>query len=89
MMIESVSGIGSASLGAGVRSPTAAGAPTQGPSFDQALAQMVGSAVDTLQAGEAVAIQGIQGAAPPMSGLRLSRGCAHGDLIESRFRWAD
>ena len=43
-----------------------AAAPTQGPSFDQALAQMVGSAVDTLQAGEAVAIQGIQGAALPM-----------------------
>ena len=65
-MIESVSGIGSASVSAGVRSPMAAAAPTQGPSFDQALAQVVGSAVDTLQAGEAVAIQGIQGAAPPM-----------------------
>jgi flagellar hook-basal body complex protein FliE len=64
-MIESVSGIGSASVSAGIRSPMAA-APTQGPSFDQALAQVVGSAVDTLQAGEAVAIQGIQGAASPM-----------------------
>jgi len=38
-MIESVSGIGSASVSAGVRSPMAAAAPTQGPSFDQALAQ--------------------------------------------------
>ena len=66
MMIESVSGIGSASVSAGVRSPTGAAAPTQGPSFDQALAQMVGSAVDTLQAGEAVAIQGVQGAVSPM-----------------------
>ena len=65
-MIESVSGIGSASVSAGIRSPMAAAAPTQGPSFDQALAQVVGSAVDTLQAGEAVAIQGIQGAASPM-----------------------
>jgi hypothetical protein len=53
-MIESVSGIGSASLSAGVRSPAAAAAPTQGPSFDQALAQVIGSAVDTLQTGEAV-----------------------------------
>ena len=65
-MIESVSGIGSASLSAGVRSPTAAAAPTQGPSFDQALAQVIGSAVDTLQTGEAVAIQGVEGAVSPM-----------------------
>ena len=64
-MIESVSGIGSASLNAGVRSPTAA-APTQAPSFDQALAQVIGSAVDTLQTGEAVAIQGVEGAVSPM-----------------------
>jgi flagellar hook-basal body complex protein FliE len=66
MMIESVSGIGSASVSAGVRSPGAAAAPTQGPSFDQALAQVIGSAVDTLQTGEAVAIQGVEGAASPM-----------------------
>jgi flagellar hook-basal body complex protein FliE len=66
-MIESVSGIGSASLSAGVRSPaTAAAGSTQGPSFDQALAQVMGTAVDTLQAGEAVAIQGVQGAVSPM-----------------------
>jgi flagellar hook-basal body complex protein FliE len=66
MMIESVSGIGSASLSAGVRSPTAVAAPTQGPSFDQALAQVIRSAVDTLQTGEAVAIQGVEGAVSPM-----------------------
>jgi flagellar hook-basal body complex protein FliE len=66
MMIESVSGIGSASLSADVRSPTAAAAPTQGPSFDQALAQVMGSAVDILQAGEAVAIQGVEGAVSPL-----------------------
>jgi flagellar hook-basal body complex protein FliE len=64
-MIESVSGIGSASVSAGVRSPMAAG-PSQGPSFEQALAQVMGTAVDTLQAGEAVAIQGVQGAVSPM-----------------------
>jgi len=50
----------------GIRSPTAAAAPSQGPSFDQALAQVMGTAVDTLQAGEAVAIQGVQGAVSPM-----------------------
>ena len=64
-MIESVSGIGSASVRAGIRSPMAAAAPTQGPSFDQALAQVMSTAVDTLQAGEAVAIQGVQGAVSP------------------------
>jgi flagellar hook-basal body complex protein FliE len=66
-MIESVSGIGSASVSAGARSPmTAAAAPAQGPSFEQALSQVIGLAVDTLQAGEAVAIQGVQGAVSPM-----------------------
>jgi flagellar hook-basal body complex protein FliE len=65
-MIESVSGIGPASVSGGIRSPTAAAAPSQGPSFVQALAQVMGTAVDTLQAGEAVAIQGVQGAVSPM-----------------------
>jgi flagellar hook-basal body complex protein FliE len=63
-MIESVSGIGAASASSGVRSPAAAS--TQGPSFEQALSQVIGSAVDTLQTGEAVAIQGVEGAASPM-----------------------
>jgi flagellar hook-basal body complex protein FliE len=65
-MIESVSGIGATNLTAGVRSPTSTAAPTEGPSFDQALAQVVGSAVNTLQTGEAVAIQGVEGAVGPM-----------------------
>ena len=64
-MIESVSGIGAASVSGGVRSPTAAAAP-QGPSFEQALSQVIGSAVDTLRTGEAVAIQGVEGAVSPM-----------------------
>ncbi len=64
-MIESVSGIGAASLSAGVRSPVAA-SPSEGASFDQALAQVIGSAVDTLKTGESVAIQGVEGAASPM-----------------------
>jgi flagellar hook-basal body complex protein FliE len=65
-MIESVSGVGAASVSAAVRSPTAAAASTQGPSFEQALSQVIGSAVDTLRTGEAVAIQGVEGAASPM-----------------------
>src|SRR5580704_16079045 len=65
-MIENVSALGSTSLSAGVRSAHPAATPTEGPSFEQALAQAVGSAVDTLQTGEAVAIQGVEGAAAPM-----------------------
>jgi len=65
-MIEGVSAIGSASQSASVRSPQSAAAPAEGPSFEQALTQAIGSAVDTLQAGEAVAIQGVEGAAAPM-----------------------
>ena len=62
-MIEGVSAIGSAS--ASVRSPQPP-PRRQGPSFDQALTQMIGSAIDTLQTGEAAAIQGVEGAAAPM-----------------------
>ena len=65
-MIEAVSGIGSASQSASVRSPQSTAAPTEGSSFDQALTQAIGSAIDTLQTGEAVAIQGVEGAAAPM-----------------------
>jgi flagellar hook-basal body complex protein FliE len=65
-MIENVSGIGAASPSAGVRSPAAAATPAEGPSFEQALSQVVGSAIDTLQTGEAVAIQGVEGAVAPM-----------------------
>ena len=64
-MIDSVSAIGPGSLSS-VRSPAATAAPTEGPSFDQALGQVVGSAIDTLQTGEAVAIQGVEGAVAPM-----------------------
>ena len=65
-MIGNVSAIGSGSVSAGVRSLQSAAPPTEGPSFEQALAQAIGSAVDTLKAGEAAAIQGVEGAAPPM-----------------------
>jgi flagellar hook-basal body complex protein FliE len=65
MMIDSVAAIGAQSLSS-VRSPPAGAPPAAGPSFEQALAQVVGSAVDTLKTGEAVAIQGVVGAAPPM-----------------------
>ena len=65
-MIEGISAIGAASQSAGVRSRQSAAAPAEGPTFDQALTQAIGSAIDTLQTGEAVAIQGVEGAAAPM-----------------------
>ncbi len=64
-MIDSVSAIGAQGL-SGVRSVPASVQPAEGPNFSQALAQVVGSAVDALKTGEAVAIQGVEGAAPPM-----------------------
>jgi flagellar hook-basal body complex protein FliE len=65
-MIENVAGIASAGMSASIRSPSATSAAVQGPSFEQALSQVIGGAVDTLKAGEAVAIQGVQGAVSPM-----------------------
>jgi flagellar hook-basal body complex protein FliE len=62
-MIEG-SAVGSAS--ASGRTPQSAAAPTAGPSFEQMLTQAIGAAIDTLQTGEAVAIQGVAGAASPM-----------------------
>ncbi len=64
-MIDSVSAIGAQGL-SGVRSAPPVAQSAVGPSFSQALAQVVGSAVDTLKTGEAVAIQCVEGAAPPM-----------------------
>src|SRR5271154_5105791 len=89
-MIEGVSAIGSASQSASVRSPQSTAAPAEGPSVDQALKQAIGSAIDTLQTGEAGAIQGGDGGAafaadrsrdPRQGGRRLSRDCANDDLI--------
>ncbi len=70
-MIEGVSAMSSASPSASVRSPQSAATPTEGPSFDQALTQAIGSAIDTLQTGEAVAIQGVEGGAAPMKVVEL------------------
>jgi flagellar hook-basal body complex protein FliE len=40
--------------------------PSAGTSFEDALGQTIGAAIDTLKTGEATAIQGVEGAAPPM-----------------------
>jgi flagellar hook-basal body complex protein FliE len=65
-MIEGVSALGALSSSSSVGAPTAPAAPADGASFEQALGQAIGSAVDTLKVGGAFAIQGVQGVATPM-----------------------
>jgi flagellar hook-basal body complex protein FliE len=65
-MIEGLSALGVLSPSSSVQGPAPSTAPSQGGSFEDALGQAIGSAVDTLKAGEALAIQGIEGAVPPM-----------------------
>jgi flagellar hook-basal body complex protein FliE len=69
MAIESVSsvGIGATSL---ELEPArgSAGAPavtSSGPSFAQTLGEVINNGIGVMQAGEAAAIQGLQGTAPP------------------------
>jgi flagellar hook-basal body complex protein FliE len=65
-VLSALSGL-AASLGsAAPQAPTAPTASSDGVSFEEALGKAVGSAVDTLKAGETAAIQGVEGAAPPM-----------------------
>ena len=65
-MIEGISGV--SGLGGSARALGAAGddALRAASSFEQALGQAVGSAVETVKSGEAAAIQGVEGAVPPM-----------------------
>ena len=76
-MIDGVSALGALGAGAG---PTAPAPPTaaaaDGAELRAALGKTIGAAVDTLKAGEAVAIQGVEGAAPPMQGGRVGHGGA-------------
>jgi len=65
-MIQGLSALGLIGPSSAVGAPAATAAPAEGVSFEQALGQVIGSAVDTLKTGEAIAIQGVQGAVPPM-----------------------
>jgi flagellar hook-basal body complex protein FliE len=65
-MIQGLSALGLLSPSSAVGPPAAPAAPAESVSFEEALGQAIGSALDTLKTGEAVAIQGVQGAAPPM-----------------------
>jgi flagellar hook-basal body complex protein FliE len=65
-MIEGLSAVDPLRGSLGPASPQVPAAPAGGTSFEDALGQAIGSAVGTLQTGEAAAIQGIEGAASPM-----------------------
>lgn len=65
-MIAGVSALDGLSGAIGTTASQTVAAPADGLSFEEALKQTVGSAVDTLKAGEATALQGVEGAAPPM-----------------------
>ncbi len=69
-MIEEISAIAGLGQTAGPTAPQAT-SPSGGVSFEDALGQAVGSAIDTLKAGEAIAIQGVEGATPPMRVVEL------------------
>jgi flagellar hook-basal body complex protein FliE len=62
-MIESITGVGSATAATGVASTAGAAgtAAAGGPSFSDVFAEVVGNAVGTMKAGEAAAISGISG----------------------------
>jgi len=65
-MIAGLSAVGSVQGAPGAAAPQGSVSPGEGTSFEEALSQAVGSAVGTLQAGEAAAIQGVEGTIAPM-----------------------
>ncbi|MBV9286876.1 MAG: flagellar hook-basal body complex protein FliE [Hyphomicrobiales bacterium] len=66
MVIDALSAIGSPDIKMSVGPSQPADNAAGGASFEDALGQVLGAAVDTLKAGESVAIRGIEGAAPTM-----------------------
>lgn len=64
-MVDTLSPVGAVTASGGARAPLATPA-AEGGSFEQALGAALGSAIDAVQAGEGLALQGVQGAAPPM-----------------------
>jgi len=65
-MIPGLSGVGSLEGASGAAASQGSVSAGEGASFEAALSQAIGSALGTLQAGEAVAIQGVEGSAAPM-----------------------
>lgn len=71
MIIDALSAPGTSALNMSVGPAQGTSAPAPGVSFEEALGNVVGSAIDTLKTGEAVAIQGVQGVAAPMKVVEL------------------
>jgi flagellar hook-basal body complex protein FliE len=65
-MIAGLSAAGSVQGATGATAPQGTASRSAGTSFEEALSQAIGSAVGTLQSGEAAAIQGVEGAVSPM-----------------------
>jgi len=65
MFIDALSAVASPNVSMSVGPAQPASGAAEAPSFEQALGQALGAAVDTLQAGEAAAIQGVESAAAP------------------------
>ncbi len=65
-MISGLTSVESQVRLSGPAAPQASVSPAAGTSFEDALSQAIGSAVGVLQAGEAVAIQGVEGGVAPM-----------------------
>ncbi len=65
-MLEGLSGVSALGLNMSLGPAQAPAPPAEGMSFEQALGQAAGAALNTLQSGEAAAIQGVEGAASPM-----------------------
>ncbi len=94
MDVSAVSSIGhlATSVNAGA-APAAAGAAT-GPSFTEMLTQLISNGVETIQNGEAAAIQGLSGAAPPFKVVEsvmeaqrtLQQGLSFRDKVVSAYQ---
>ena len=92
-MIGAILPLAASAVQALTTSPAAPASAT-GPSFTQLLTQMISQGVNTIQNGEAAAIQGLTGAAPPfkvveavMEGQRtLQEGLAIRDKVVSAYQ---
>jgi flagellar hook-basal body complex protein FliE len=65
-MIQGLSALNALTQSPSVGTPQAAAPAAEGTSFEDALVEAIGSAVETLKAGEATAIQSVEGTVPPM-----------------------
>ena len=65
-MIAGLAALSGLAASLGAAAPQAPAPSSGGVSFEEALGRAMSSAVETLKAGEATAIQGVEGAAAPM-----------------------